>query len=111
MNDIVVATLHRAGNSVHQRTGSHRVKRSDLRPPHAHSQNYYRTVFRVRTSLGDPLMMIVPPFEQFLASYTVSSMARASLILTAGRFGRNFINVVRAQAAVGLIELMVWQWT
>ncbi len=42
---------------------------------------------------SDPFQMLIPPFEQFLASYTVTTPATG--------FGLNFINVVVPNAAVG----------
>ncbi len=49
-------------------------------------------------------MMIVPPAEQFLASYTVATPVE-SAILGAQRFDRNFINIVAPADAIGQIEL------
>ncbi len=49
-------------------------------------------------------MMIVPPYEQFLSSYTVATPVESS-ILAAQRFDRNFINIVAPADNVGLIEL------
>ncbi len=46
---------------------------------------------------SDPFMMLIPPFEQFLTSYTLTTP-------TAG-FPRNFLNVVTLDAAVGAITL------
>lgn len=46
---------------------------------------------------SDPFMMLIPPFEQFLASYTVTTPASG--------FGANFINVVTPQGAAGRISL------
>lgn len=46
---------------------------------------------------SDPFEVIVPPFEQFLASYTISTPA------TGFRF--NFVNVVVPNAAVGTVSL------
>jgi hypothetical protein len=45
---------------------------------------------------ADPFMMLIPPYEQFLASYTVSTPASG--------FPTNYINVVvRAEAAGGIV--------
>lgn len=72
---------------------------------YAYSQNYYRTdPGGSATFNGDPLMMIVPPAEQFLASYTVATPVESS-ILAAQRFDRNFINIVAPAEDVGVIEL------
>ena len=46
---------------------------------------------------SDPFMMLVPPFEQFLASYVVTTPATG--------FETNFINVVAPTAAIGGITL------
>lgn len=46
---------------------------------------------------SDPFMMIIPPYEQFLASYTVTTPASG--------FTGNYINVVAPSAAVGNITL------
>lgn len=46
---------------------------------------------------SDPFMMLIPPFEQFLAGYTVTTPASG--------FATNFINVVAPNAAVGAITL------
>lgn len=46
---------------------------------------------------SDPFMMLIPPYEQFLGGYTVSTPASG--------FVKNFINVVAPDAAVGTIAL------
>jgi hypothetical protein len=46
---------------------------------------------------SDPFMMLIPPFEQFLGNYTVTTPASGIAI--------NFINVVAPDAAVGAITL------
>lgn len=46
---------------------------------------------------SDPFMMLIPPYEQFLAGYTVTTPASG--------FTANFINVVAPSAAVGSIVL------
>ncbi|MBK6773775.1 MAG: T9SS type A sorting domain-containing protein [Ignavibacteria bacterium] len=46
---------------------------------------------------SDPFMMLVPPFEQFLANYTVTTPASG--------FSLNFINVVAPNAVVGTLTL------
>jgi hypothetical protein len=48
---------------------------------------------------SDPFMMLIPPFEQFLADYTVTTPATFPVAFT------NFINVVAPTAAVGAIQL------
>jgi hypothetical protein len=46
---------------------------------------------------SDPFMMLIPPYEQFLAAYTISTPATG--------FAANFVNVVAPAAAVGSITL------
>jgi hypothetical protein len=46
---------------------------------------------------SDPFMMLIPPFEQFLAAYTVTTPASG--------FAINFINVVAPNAVVGTLTL------
>ncbi len=46
---------------------------------------------------SDPFMMLIPPFEQFLASYTVTTPASG--------FAINFINVVAPNSVVGALTL------
>jgi len=46
---------------------------------------------------SDPFMMLIPPYEQFLGDYTVSTPASG--------FATNFINVVAPAAAVGQVVL------
>jgi hypothetical protein len=52
---------------------------------------------------GDPFMMLIPPFEQFLGQYTVSTPDEAGD--TTPQFPANFVNVVAPSAAVGAITL------
>jgi hypothetical protein len=46
---------------------------------------------------SDPFMMLTPPFEQFLAGYTVTTPATG--------FANNFINIVAPTAGVGNVKL------
>jgi hypothetical protein len=46
---------------------------------------------------SDPFMMLIPPFEQFLASYTVSTPSSG--------FAQNFVNIVAPNAVVGTLTL------
>jgi hypothetical protein len=46
---------------------------------------------------SDPFMLIVPPFEQFLANYTVTTPATV--------FQINFINIVAPNSAVGSVAI------
>lgn len=72
---------------------------------YAHSQNFYRQANGGDPEFsGDPLMIVVPPLEQFLSSYTVSTPAEES-IPEPERFDRNFINVLAPTGSVGQIEL------
>ncbi len=107
VNSVVVATLNRGQFFEQAIVGAAHIESSRpiLVAQYAHSQNYYRTAPGGNASfLGDPMMMIVPPFEQFLANYTVSTPVE-SAILNAGRFDRNFINIVSPAGAIGQIEL------
>jgi hypothetical protein len=52
---------------------------------------------------GDPFMMLIPPFEQFLGQYTVSTPDEAGD--TTPQFPANFVNVVAPNAAVGAVTL------
>ncbi|MEO8446312.1 MAG: T9SS type A sorting domain-containing protein [bacterium] len=47
--------------------------------------------------VSDPFMMLVPPFEQFLAAYTISTPASG--------FAQNFTNVVAPNSIVGSLAL------
>lgn len=47
---------------------------------------------------SDPFQMMIPPFEQFLAGYTVSTP-------TSGGFPNNYVNIVAPNAAVGSITV------
>ncbi len=107
VNGSVVATLKRGQFFEQSIVGPGHIESSGpiLVAQYAYSQQYYRTDPGGNPSFqGDPLMMIVPPFEQFLANYTVSTPVVSS-ILSAQRFDRNFINIVAPAEAVGLIEV------
>ncbi len=107
VNGTVVATLNRGQFFEQSIVEPSHIQSSGpiLVAQYAHSQNYYRTNPGGNPNFqGDPLMMIVPPSEQFLANYTVSTPVPSS-ILTAQRFDRNFINIVTPTEAVGQIEL------
>ncbi|MEZ6061266.1 MAG: putative Ig domain-containing protein [Planctomycetaceae bacterium] len=72
---------------------------------YAQSQEFYRNQPGGDPNfLGDPFMMLVPPFEQFLANYTVATPAEDA-IPEGERFDRNFLNIVAPADAVGLIEV------
>ena len=46
---------------------------------------------------SDPFMMLIPPYEQFLADYTITTPASG--------FANNFVNVVVANSGVGSVTL------
>lgn len=107
INGNVVATLNRGEFHEQVIVGASQISSNKpiLVAQYAHSQNYYQASPGGNPNfLGDPLMMIVPPYEQFLANYTVSTPA-VTPILSAQRFDRNFINIVAPDEAVGLIEI------
>ncbi len=107
VNGVVAATINRGQFYEQVIVGpAHMVSNKPmLVAQYAQSQNYYRTDPGGNPNFqGDPLMMIVPPFEQFLANYTVSTPVESS-ILNAQRFDRNYINLVAPADAVGLIEV------
>jgi RHS repeat-associated protein len=92
INDVVVATFNR-GQYHEQIVPDSAVITSDkpiLVAQYANSQAFDGV-------MADPFMMLVPPFEQFLASYTVSTP-------TTG-ISNNFVNLVAPLAAVGHITL------
>jgi len=72
------------------------------RQSNAHGQNFYNQ--GGGTFQGDPFMALVPPLEQFLGSYTVTTPAEEA-IPVGERFDRNYINLVAPGAAVGQIEV------
>lgn len=47
--------------------------------------------------VADPFMMLIPPYEQFLASYTIATPASG--------FSKHFINLVVPQIAIGDVKL------
>ena len=90
VNGVNVATLGRG--QVHERliTGPARINADK---PILVAQFSNGSSFDGVTS--DPFMMLIPPFEQFLAGYTVTTPATG--------FGTNFVNVVAPSTAVGSI--------
>jgi len=46
---------------------------------------------------GDPFQMMIPPFEQYLAGYTLSTPAEG--------FDPNFVNIVAPNSAVGSVQV------
>lgn len=92
VNGVVVATLNRG--QLHEQiiTGPAQITSNQ---PILVAQYSNGSSFDGVTS--DPFMMLIPPFEQFLGSYTVTTPASGFLV--------NFINVVAPAAAVGAIML------
>ncbi|GAA3955922.1 T9SS type A sorting domain-containing protein [Hymenobacter algoricola] len=90
VNGTLVATLNRG--QWHERivNGSAQIVATQ---PILVAQYSNGTTFDNVTS--DPFMMLVPPFEQFLGSYTVTTPASG--------FSGNYINVVAPAAAVGTV--------
>lgn len=92
VNGAVVATLNKG--QFHERiiNGSSVITATQ---PILVAQYSNSTSFDNVTS--DPFMMLIPPYEQFLGNYTVSTPATG--------FRINFINVVAPNAAVGSVKL------
>lgn len=92
VNGTAVATLNRG--QFHQQTISGPASITATQPVLV-AQYSNSSTFDSVTS--DPFMMLIPPFEQFLASYTVTTPASG--------FTTNFINVVVPNASVGIVTL------
>ena len=92
VNGVAVATLNR-GQLFEQLVGAGSVITSDQ--PILVTQYSNGTTFDNVTS--DPFEVIVPPAEQFLNSYTVTTPASG--------FDTNFINVVAPTASIGTVTL------
>src|SRR5262249_48312493 len=92
VNGSVVATLNRGALHEQLIVGPAQIT-SDK--PIMVAQYSNGTTFDGVTS--DPFMMLIPPFEQFLAGYTVTTPASGIDI--------HFINVIAPNAAVGSILL------
>lgn len=92
LNGVLVATLNRG--QFHQQiiTGPAQITADQ---PIMVAQYSNGTTFDSVTS--DPFMMLIPPFEQFLGSYTVTTPASG--------FADNYINVVAPNEAIGSIVL------
>jgi hypothetical protein len=102
VNGTVVATLNRG--QFHQRTiNSSAVITSDQPILVAQYSNGCSFDPPCGAADGDPFMMLIPPFEQFLGQYTVSTPDEAGD--TTPQFPANFINVVAPTAAVGSLTL------
>ncbi|MCA9191301.1 MAG: hypothetical protein KDB03_06055 [Planctomycetales bacterium] len=107
IDGIVVATLNRGQFHEQVLTQAAYIQSNGpiLVAQYAHSQQFYQSQTGGDPNfLGDPFMVIIPPYEQFLSSYTVSTPAEES-IPENERFDRNFINLVAPAEAVGQIEL------
>jgi len=92
VNGTVVATLNRGKLHETILTAASQITATK---PILVAQYSNGTTFDNVTS--DPFMMLVPPFEQFLGQYTVTTPASG--------FSGNYINVVAPQAALGTIKL------
>jgi hypothetical protein len=92
VNGTVVATINRG--QFHERilTGPSTITAS---APILVAQYSNSSSFDGVTS--DPFMMLIPPFEQFLAEYTITTPATG--------FRQNYVNVVAPTAAVGATTL------
>ncbi|MBI5934520.1 MAG: tandem-95 repeat protein, partial [Chloroflexi bacterium] len=92
VNGSVVATLNRGQyyqanlTAISQITASAPV----LVAQYANSQGFDATT-------GDPFMMLIPPYEQFLGAYTISTPASG--------FDSHYVNVVAPNAVVGTLTL------
>lgn len=92
VNGTLVATLNRG--EVHERIIAGPAHITSTQPILV-AQYSNGTSFDGVTS--DPFMMVIPPYEQFLAGYTITTPATG--------FSINFVNVVAPDAAVGSITL------
>jgi hypothetical protein len=92
VNGVPVATLNRG--QLHERiiNGPAQITSSQ---PILVAQYSNSSTFDGVTS--DPFMILIPPFEQFLGNYTVTTPATG--------FDTNFINIVTPNSAVGAITL------
>lgn len=92
VNGVNVAVLNRG--QFHERliNGPARIVSSE---PILVAQFSNGTTFDNVTS--DPFMMLIPPFEQFLADYTISTPASG--------FSINYVNIVAPTSAVGSVTL------
>lgn len=103
----VVATLNRGQFHEQVLTEPAHIQSSGpiLVAQYAHSQSFYGQANGGDPSfLGDPFMVLIPPFEQFLSSYTVSTPAEDS-IPEPERFDRNFINILVPSDIVGQVAI------
>jgi RHS repeat-associated protein len=94
VNGALVATLNRGQFYEQILTAASEITANQplLVAQFAHSSQFDST-----TGYADPTMMLVPPYEQFLPSYTIAAP-------TTG-FNNNFVNVVVATSGVGTVKL------
>jgi pyrimidine deaminase RibD-like protein len=92
VNGVLVATLN--AGQLHEMIINGSSQISSTKPIMV-AQYSNGTTFDGVTS--DPFMMLIPPYEQFLAGYTITTPASG--------FALNFVNVVAPTAAVGAILL------
>ena len=79
------------------------VNRSEIVSNHPIQVAQYANSSTFDSTTGDPTLMIVPPVEQFLSSYTVA--APTTTASPAFVWDTNFVNVVVKAGDVGSIEL------
>lgn len=92
INGVPVATLNKGQFTQQLITGPSQITADQ---PVMVAQYSNGTTFDGVTS--DPFMMLIPPYEQFLGNYTVTTPASG--------FSTNFINIVVPNAAVGAVTL------
>jgi len=92
LNGVNVVTLNRGQFHEQIITGPSRITSNN---PVLVAQYSNSSSFDGVTS--DPFEMLIPPFEQFLANYTVTTPATG--------FATNFINVVVPNAAIGTVSI------
>lgn len=92
INGVLVATLNKGQFHEQIITGPATITASEpvLVAQYSNGSNWDNVI-------SDPFMMLIPPYEQFLGNYTVTTPASG--------FATNFINVVAPDAAVGNINL------
>ncbi|WP_299700520.1 PKD domain-containing protein [uncultured Pontibacter sp.] len=92
VNGIVVATLNNGQYHEQIINGAAEIVATEpiLVAQYSNSTTYDGVV-------SDPFMMLIPPFEQFLGNYTVSTPASG--------FSGNYINIVAPNASIGTVTL------
>jgi hypothetical protein len=93
VNGALVATLNRSQHHERVIAGGSTITANGpvLVAQYSHSATYDGV------TASDPFMMLVPPYEQFLAEYTVTTPPSG--------FATNYVNVVTADAGIGTITL------